>query len=93
LAVHFAEGQARATYRYVQTEGYLEETKANKLIFLENGAWPPKGLCRERFGKSSKNVAKYFCISSYLINFSPCGRWIATFSRFGNLEHMAQEKI
>jgi all-trans-8'-apo-beta-carotenal 15,15'-oxygenase len=30
LAVHFAEGQARATYRYVQTEGYLEEEKADK---------------------------------------------------------------
>ena len=43
LAVHFAEGQARATYRYVQTEGYLEETKANKLIFGNYGM-VPKGL-------------------------------------------------
>ena len=56
LAVHFAEGQARATYRYVQTEGYLEETKANKLIFGNYGM-APKGLWWERFGKSSKNVA------------------------------------
>ncbi len=33
LAVHFAEGQARATYRYVQTAGYLEEKNAGKLIY------------------------------------------------------------
>lgn len=56
LAVHFAEGQARATYRYVQTEGYLEEEKANKLIYGNYGM-APTGLWWQRFGKSSKNVA------------------------------------
>jgi len=56
LAVHFAEGQVRATYRYVQTEGYLAEEKANKLIYGNYGM-APKGLWWNRFGKSSKNVA------------------------------------
>ena len=56
LAVHFAEGQARATYCYVQTEGYLAEEKANKLIYGNYGM-TPKGLWWNRFGKSSKNVA------------------------------------
>ncbi|HBC41128.1 MAG TPA: hypothetical protein DCZ88_04315, partial [Pseudanabaena sp.] len=56
LAVHFAEGQARATYRYVQTEGYLAEEKANKLIYGNYGM-APTGSWWQRFGKSSKNVA------------------------------------
>lgn len=56
LAVHFAEGQARATYCYVQTEGYLAEEKANKLIYGNYGM-APTGSWWQRFGKSSKNVA------------------------------------
>ncbi|BBC24652.1 carotenoid oxygenase family protein [Pseudanabaena sp. ABRG5-3] len=56
LAVHFTEGKARATYRYVQTEGYLEEEKANKLIYGNYGM-APTGSWWQRFGKSSKNVA------------------------------------
>ncbi len=56
LAVHFAEGKARATYRYVQTEGYLEEERADKLIYGNYGM-APTGLWWQRFGKSSKNVA------------------------------------
>ncbi|WP_434687615.1 carotenoid oxygenase family protein [Pseudanabaena minima] len=56
LAVHFAEGQARATYRYVQTEGYLEEERANKLIYGNYGM-VATGSWLQRFGKSSKNVA------------------------------------
>ncbi len=56
LAVHFAEGQARATYRYVQTEGYLEEEKADKLIYGNYGM-APTGSWWQRFGKTSKNVA------------------------------------
>lgn len=56
LAVHFAEGQACATYRYVQTEGYLEEEKADKLIYGNYGM-APTGSWFQRFGKSSKNVA------------------------------------
>ncbi len=56
LAVHFAEGQARATYRYVQTEGYLEEERANKLIYGNYGM-TATGAWWQRFGKASKNVA------------------------------------
>ncbi|WP_055074608.1 carotenoid oxygenase family protein [Pseudanabaena sp. 'Roaring Creek'] len=56
LAVHFADGQARATYRYVQTEGYLIEEKADKLIFGNYGM-TATGSWLQRFGKSSKNVA------------------------------------
>ena len=56
LAVHFAEGKARATYRYVQTEGYLEEERADKLIYGNYGM-APTGAWWQRFGKSSKNVA------------------------------------
>ncbi|MFM7885184.1 MAG: carotenoid oxygenase family protein, partial [Pseudanabaena sp.] len=56
LAVHFAEGQARATYRYVQTEGYLEEEKADKLIYGNYGM-TATGSWWQRFGKTSKNVA------------------------------------
>ena len=56
LAVHFAEGQARATYRYVQTAGYLIEQNAGKLIFGNYGM-PPTGSWLSRLGKSSKNVA------------------------------------
>ena len=56
LAVHFAEGQARATYRYVQTAGYLEEERANKLIYGNYGM-TATGAWWQRFGKTSKNVA------------------------------------
>jgi len=56
LAVHFAEGKARATYRYVQTEGYLAEEKADKLIFGNYGMTAPVPWL-ERFNKSSKNAA------------------------------------
>ncbi|PZO37746.1 MAG: hypothetical protein DCF19_17925 [Pseudanabaena frigida] len=56
LAVHFAEGKARATYRYVQTEGYLEEECADKLIYGNYGM-TATGKWWQRFGKASKNVA------------------------------------
>jgi carotenoid cleavage dioxygenase-like enzyme len=56
LAVHFADGQARATYRYVQTAGYLEEERADKLIYGNYGM-TATGAWWQRFGKSSKNVA------------------------------------
>ena len=56
LAVHFAEGQARATYRYVQTAGYLEEERADKLIYGNYGM-TATGAWWQRFGKTSKNVA------------------------------------
>jgi all-trans-8'-apo-beta-carotenal 15,15'-oxygenase len=56
LAVHFAEGQARATYRYVQTAGYVAETEANQLMFGGYGMVAP-GAWHRRFGRASKNVA------------------------------------
>jgi all-trans-8'-apo-beta-carotenal 15,15'-oxygenase len=62
LAVHFAEGKARATYRYVQTAGYLEEESAGKLIYGNYGM-TATGSWWQRFGKSSKNVANTSVIS------------------------------
>ncbi|MEI6427479.1 MAG: carotenoid oxygenase family protein [Pseudanabaena sp. ELA607] len=56
LAVHLADGKARATYRYVQTAGYQAETKAERLLYGNYGMTAP-GAWWERFGKSSKNVA------------------------------------
>lgn len=56
LAVHFAEGSARATYRYVQTAGYQAESEAGRLIFGNYGT-VPAGAFWQRFGKSPKNVA------------------------------------
>lgn len=56
LAVQFAEGQARATYRYVQTAGYQAEAAADRLIFGNYGT-VPAGALWQRFGKSPKNVA------------------------------------
>ncbi|MEO1148386.1 MAG: carotenoid oxygenase family protein, partial [Cyanobacteria bacterium J06638_22] len=56
LAVHFAEGAARATYRFVQTAGYRAEAEAGRLIFGNYGT-VPAGPLWQRFGKSPKNVA------------------------------------
>jgi carotenoid cleavage dioxygenase-like enzyme len=62
LAVHFADGQARATYRYVQSKGYLEEEHADKLIYGNYGM-TATGAWWQRFGKASKNVANTSVIS------------------------------
>jgi len=56
LAVHFGDGQATATYRYVQTTGYQAEAEADRLLFGNYGTVPP-GPIWSRFGKSPKNVA------------------------------------
>lgn len=56
LAVHFAEAGAIATYRYVQTSGYLAEQQANKLLFGNYGMTPP-GPWWTGFGRGPKNVA------------------------------------
>ncbi len=56
LAVHFAGGQARATYRYVQTTGYLEEERAGRFLYGNYGMTPP-GQIWERWGKTLKNAA------------------------------------
>jgi all-trans-8'-apo-beta-carotenal 15,15'-oxygenase len=48
LAVHFGAGQARATYRYVQTAGYVAESQADRLLYSNYGLRAPglKGLLR-----------------------------------------------
>ncbi len=54
LAVHFAAGQAQATYRYVQTAGYQAENQANRLLYSNYGMKAPglRGMLR-----GIKNVA------------------------------------
>ncbi|MEC4984965.1 MAG: carotenoid oxygenase family protein [Oscillatoria sp. PMC 1068.18] len=37
LAVHFHENKVTATYRYVQTKGYLKETQENRFIYPNYG--------------------------------------------------------
>ena len=37
LGVHFAEGEATGVYRYVQTQGYLDEQSANAFIYPNYG--------------------------------------------------------
>ncbi|MEB3189139.1 MAG: carotenoid oxygenase family protein [Snowella sp.] len=44
LAVHFQEGQAQAVYRYVQTQGYRAETKANRFLYANYGMTDPQGI-------------------------------------------------
>lgn len=41
LAVHFANGQAQATYRYVQTAGYEAESRADRLLYSNYGMKAP----------------------------------------------------
>jgi carotenoid cleavage dioxygenase-like enzyme len=56
LAVHFADGAARAVYRYVQTAGYQAESAADRFLYGGYGMTAP-GRIWERWGKSVKNVA------------------------------------
>lgn len=56
LGVHFTDSGATGIYRYVQTAGYQEEEKAEKLIFSGYGMTPP-GPIWKRFGKPLKNTA------------------------------------
>jgi carotenoid cleavage dioxygenase-like enzyme len=44
LAVRFAQGQAQATYRYVETEGYCQEAEHNRLLFGNYGMTAPGPL-------------------------------------------------
>jgi all-trans-8'-apo-beta-carotenal 15,15'-oxygenase len=41
LAVHFQDGSASAVYQYVQTEGYLAESKADKYLYPNYGMTAP----------------------------------------------------
>lgn len=56
LAVHFTEEGAEATYRYVKTEGYQEEAKANQFLYPNYGMTVP-GPFWKNWGKDVKNAA------------------------------------
>ena len=44
LAINFAEGQATAVYRYVQTAGYQAETAAKRYLYSNYGMKAPGGF-------------------------------------------------
>ena len=56
LAVHFAEGQATATYRYVQTAGYQKETTAGKYLYANYGMKASGGFWNN-WVRGTKNAA------------------------------------
>jgi all-trans-8'-apo-beta-carotenal 15,15'-oxygenase len=56
LAVHFTDAGATATYRYVQTKGYQQESEANKYLFPNYGMNAP-GFFWNNWGKEVKNAA------------------------------------
>lgn len=55
LAVHFAAGQARATYRYVRSAGYVEEEKADQFLYSGYGSLAP-GPVWQRWNAQLKNA-------------------------------------
>lgn len=56
LKINFTGTTSTATYRYVKTTGYLEEQKADKLIYGNYGMTSPLPWL-QRFSKSIKNSA------------------------------------
>jgi carotenoid cleavage dioxygenase-like enzyme len=56
LGVHFTEEKVEATYRFVQTKGYLEEEKADKFLFANYGM-KAQGLSLTNLFQSVKNSA------------------------------------
>jgi all-trans-8'-apo-beta-carotenal 15,15'-oxygenase len=56
LAVHFTEDGVFGTYRFVETQGFLNEQLHGRLIYAGYGMVPP-GLFWTRFGKPLKNTA------------------------------------
>jgi carotenoid cleavage dioxygenase-like enzyme len=56
LGLHFRHGEARGVYRYVQTAGYQQETKAGRYLLPGYGMVAP-GPWWQRFFKDVKNVA------------------------------------
>jgi carotenoid cleavage dioxygenase-like enzyme len=56
LAVHFAESEVRATYKYVQTAGYQAENEAGKYLYGNYGMTAP-GAVWQQWRKPSKNAA------------------------------------
>ena len=56
LAVHFEQGQAQATYRYVQSAGYLDEEAADQFLYSGYGSLAP-GPFWQRWNAQLKNAA------------------------------------
>ena len=56
LAVHFTDAGATGIYRYVQTPGYLAESKADQLLYSNYGTIAP-GPFWNRWIRPLKNVA------------------------------------
>ncbi|MDA0267461.1 MAG: carotenoid oxygenase family protein [Cyanobacteria bacterium] len=56
LAVHFAAGQAQATYRYVQSAGYVDESAADQFLYSGYGSLAP-GPIWQRWQAQFKNAA------------------------------------
>jgi carotenoid cleavage dioxygenase-like enzyme len=56
LAVHFDEGEVRATYKYVQTAGYQAEMAAEKYLYGNYGMTAP-GAIWQQWRNPSKNAA------------------------------------
>ncbi len=59
LAVHFEGEEAIATYRYVKTKGYQQETSANKFLYGNYGMTAPGGFWNQwlRPVKNSANTS------------------------------------
>lgn len=56
LAVHFADGQAQATYRYVRSAGYIDEEDAGQFLYSGYGSLAP-GPIWQRWSAQLKNAA------------------------------------
>lgn len=56
LAVHFAAGNASATYRYVKTSGYLQEEQRDRFLFANYGMTAP-GFIWNNWIRPIKNAA------------------------------------
>lgn len=55
LAVHFADGQAQATYRYVRSAGYEDEEAADQFLYSGYGTLAP-GPIWQRWSAQLKNA-------------------------------------
>ena len=55
LAVHFAEGQAQATYQYVRSAGYVEEEAVDQFLYSGYGSLAP-GPLWQRWSAQLKNA-------------------------------------
>lgn len=55
LAVNFNEGKASANYKYVQTDAFIMEEKADKLLLRNYGTNP--GFFTKLFNKGNSNRA------------------------------------